>query len=409
MLIDSTINSFLLKNNNQVLVQYLLPKDLSVAFLAGYMKVIFVIIGCFILAGCIHDVPSQDVSSLSISEYPKIASWLAKKDALLASGNSYDLVMTAWVTPEEAQQFKKMNPHVIILAGLTINWVYDNPDWIQFLETVASAEEPHQLTDAMFLKDSQGKCAFGWASDEWGHQEIYAMDVTNPEWREFILRMYKTLLDQPQHDGVIIDMLMDTSWCPDALSTEEWVLYTQKILKEIRDMADERSKVVFVNAGRDFTDIDQYGAYIDGYVMENFLGEWGADYDTGLEAGNTSYIIVYAVDTDNTNKKNLKKMRLALTLSLLFDTTYFTYDFGPRDHGQAWWFPEYNVDMGMPIGEYYIKDNAYWREFEKGIVVSSPYSNTAVSFSEMYQDVTTGEVSTSFLVEKGDGRIFIKV
>lgn len=370
------------------------------------MRLIPAIIGCFILVGCINTSPPDTISRY---EYPKIASWLSKKDALLASGHPYDLVMTGWVTPKEAQQFKNMNPHVIILAGLTINWVYDNPDWIHFLETVASADTPHQLTDSMFLKDSHKKCAFGWASEKWGHQEIYAMDVTNPEWQAFILAVYKTLLDQPQHDGVIIDMLMDTSWCPDALSTEQWVSATQKILKEIRAMADEHSKKIFVNAGRDFTDIDQYGTYIDGYVMENFLGEWGADYDTGLKAGTSSYSIVYAVDTDDTGEKNLKKMRLGLTLSLLFDTTYFTYDFGPRDHGQAWWFSEYNADLGMPLGAYYIKDNAYWREFEKGIVVSSPYTDTAISFAEIYKDVTSKEVSTSFVVEKGDGRIFIRV
>jgi len=45
----------------------------------------------------------------------------------------------------------------------------------------------------------------------------------------------------------------------------------------------------------------------------------------------------------------------------------------------------YDVNLGDPIGQYYKKDNAYWREFEKGIIVSSPYENV-----------------------KGDGRIYIK-
>jgi len=101
-------------------------------------------------------------------------------------------------------------------------------------------------------------------------------------------------------------------------------------------------------------------------------------------------------------------MRLGLTLSLLNDNTFFTYDFGPRDHGQAWWFLEYDVDLGKPDGKYFQKDNAYWREFEKGVMVSAPYSEIAVNFDEEMTDVTTGIAAKSFSIERGDGRIFIK-
>lgn len=131
-------------------------------------------------------------------------------------------------------------------------------------------------------------------------------------------------------------------------------------------------------------------------------------FDEGLNAADNNYIVIYAVDTDDTGEKDLKKMRLGLTLSMLNNNTYFTYDFGPRDHGQAWWFSEYDVDLGDPIGVHYKKDNAYWREFEKGIVVSSPYVNISINFEEEHTDTTTGIKSTSFTVEKGDGRIYIK-
>jgi hypothetical protein len=101
-------------------------------------------------------------------------------------------------------------------------------------------------------------------------------------------------------------------------------------------------------------------------------------------------------------------MRLGLTLSMLNDNTFFTYDFGPRDHGQAWWFPEYDVDLGAPLTAYYTKEHAYWREFENGFVVSSPDADTMIEFDHQFTDITTGILSKKFTVEKGDGRIFLR-
>jgi hypothetical protein len=371
------------------------------------MKLIPVLIAVFVCASCVNQV--EEPSSEHVHTNPKISSWLAKKDQLIESGKPYSLIMTSWVTPEEAERFKNANPDVIILAGVTVNWIYDNREWRQFLEIIASGDgTPRRITESMFLKRPDGsKCAFGWASQEWGHQEIYAMDCRNQEWIQLIVAAYKTILEQPQHDGVIVDMVLNVSWCPDIITNEEWAAATTEIFKEIREMADAHGKLVVFNAGKEISEIDKYEPYMDGYVMENFLGSWGADYDTGLQAADSPFLIVYAVDTDDTGVKDFKKMRLGLTLSLLHDTTYFTYDFGPRDHGQAWWVPEY-IDLGAPLGDYYEKDGAYWREYEKGIVISSPHADITVEFDVLYTDVTTGITSQSFTVEKGDGRIFIK-
>ncbi len=345
------------------------------------------------------------------SNFPKIAGLLAKKDEIIASGKPYDLVMTAWFTPKEASEIKENNPDAILLAGLTANWVWDNEGWMTFLNTVANyGKEPTQITEDMYLHKKDGKrCAFGWASEEWGHEEIYAMDPRNEKWVEFILTFYRHVLEQPQHDGIIVDMVVEKNfWCPDAISDEEWLEATKSIYEKIQGI-NTQNKLVIFNAGKDFSDIDEYAEYFDGYVMENFLGEQlQTTFADGLEAANSEYIVIYGVDTDDTGIKDMARMRLGLTLSLLNDNTYFTYDFGPRDHGQAWWFIEYDVKLGKPVGAYYKKDSAYYRDFENGIVVSSPESDTVVNFDEEYTDITTNIRSTSFTIEKGDGRIYIK-
>ena len=347
------------------------------------------------------------------AQYPKIASWLAKKDEIIDSGKPFSLVMTAWFLPDEAEDIRAQNPSVILLAGLSINFLWDNPGQMEFLETIASygREEPLEITEGMYLRTSGGqKCPFGWASEEWGQEEIYAMDPTSNEWVELVTSFYENVLEQPQHDGIIVDMVIEnpTAYWPDAISDQGWVEATKSIMTEIDELNTENKLVVF-NAGREFADIDEYGAFMDGYLMENFMGDQcKTTYRDGLRAADDDYIVIYGVDTDDTGTKDMNKMRLGLTLSLLNDDTYFAYDFGPRDHGQAWWFPEYDADLGEPLGDYYEHDSAYWREFDNGVVVSSPDVDVDVVFSEEHTDVTTDTTSTTFSVEAGDGRIFIK-
>ncbi len=342
-------------------------------------------------------------------DYPKIASWLAKKEELIESGKPFDLVMTAWFTPEEAAQLRDNNPDALLLAGLTTTWVWDNEGWMSFLVTIANYghDKSMEITEDMYLHDEAGeRCGFGWASEEWNQGEIYAMDPRNPDWVELVVSFYENVLAQPQHDGIIVDMVVEKQyWCP-TISDEEWIEATTAIYERITELNTEDKLVIF-NAGARLSDIDAYGAYFDGYVMENFMGDQvQTSFSEGLEAGEGDYIVIYAVDTDDTGVIDHDKMRLGLTLSLLFDNTYFAYDFGPRDHGQAWWYDEYDVELGEPLGDYYVLEGAYWREYENGFVVAAP-DGASVTFDEAITDATTGEIGTNFVIEAGDGRIYI--
>ena len=344
------------------------------------------------------------------NNFPKIASWLSKKDEIISSKKPYDLVMSGWFTIEEAKEIKKNSPQAILLAGLTYNWIWDNDDWKTFLLNVASYnKEEKEIIEEMFLHKQNGeRCAFGWESEDWNHEEIYAMDPRNEQWIELIVDFYKNVLEQPQHDGIIVDMVTEKSWCKDTISDEYWIIATKNIMGKVKEL-NVNNKLIIFNSGRNLSEIDEYSDYFDGYVMENFIGnQINSTYLEGLKEADSGYIIIYAMDTDDSGTQDMNKMRLGLTLSLLNDNTYFTYDFGPRDHGQAWWYEEYNVDLGQPLGEYFQKGNAYMREFENGIVISSPENNVSGQFSFEYTDVTTGEKSASYSVEQGDGRIFLK-
>lgn len=355
--------------------------------------------------------PSVEQTPDYMYTHPRIASWLAKKDAIIASGKPYSTVMSGWFTEEEAALIKSNSPYATLLAGLTINWTWNNPDWIAFLINVASdgKNEPYVIHEDMYLKHQDGsRCAFGWKSEVWRHEEIYAMDPRNPEWVELITSFYRTILDQPQHDGIFVDMVFDESPFPDVISDQEWLESTRKIYQEIENLNTGNKPFIF-NSGGGFSGIDAYADFMDGYILENFMGkQLPSNFKEGLEAADSEYTIIYAVDTDDSGEIDLNKMRLGLVLSLLNDNTCFTYDFGPRDHGQAWWFKEYNANLGRPVGDYYRENDAYYREFENGIVVASPDTTSTVILSSEYTDITTGERAASFVIEEGDGRILLK-
>lgn len=383
--------------------------------MSGPARAIAIPLLIFILfTGCDsnHDEEIPVGQSIGITQsFPKIASWLAKKDAIIDSGRAYNLIMTGWVTPEEAESLRSNSSVVKIYAGLSCNWIFADEEWLKFLTTVASygKDIPLEIKGSMYLRDRNGdKCAFGWASEVWGHEEIYAMDPRSTEWVELIVAFYKNVLAQPQHDGIIVDMVTEKSWCPQAINDDEWVTATKAIMAHIREINAGNKPVIF-NSGRDFSEIDEYRDFMDGYIMENFLGkQFGATFDEGMKAAESGYIIIYAVDTDDTGIKDVARMRLGLTLSLLNDNTYFTYDVGSRDHGDAWWFAEYDADLGLPLDKYYEQGGGYRRDFEKGTVVCAPHEDVTISFTEQHTDISTGQRGTSFTVCTGDGRIFIE-
>lgn len=350
--------------------------------------------------------------------HPKIASWLAKKDQIIASQKPYDLVMSGWFTPEEATALRAVNPNMKLLAGLSINWVMDDPNWMEFLRTVGNHGSADQVRnfDDMYLRDANGnRVPFGWASTEWNQPEIWAMDPRNPRWVSFITSFYRTVFAQTQHDGIIVDMVTQRSWSPATISDFEWVSATQAIMRALKAMRPQGKTIIF-NSGRNLSEIRYYRDFMDGYLMENFMGAiHGSTFWEGYGALLNPYArftTIFASDTDNTGIVDQRKMRLGLTLSMLGDNKYFTYDFGPRDHGQAWWFPEYDVDIGRPLaptrGLHTWSNMAFVRQFLRGKVVCAPIADTLITFRSSHRDITTGFVGTSFTVPAGDGRIFLQ-
>lgn len=115
-----------------------------------------------------------------------------------------------------------------------------------------------------------------------------------------------------------------------------------------------------------------------------------------------------------------RRFRFALTTTLLRDG-YFAFDRGDGLHGQLFWFPEYDVDLGTPAPGYertsatgsFRQDaygaGTYSREFSNGTVVVNPTATARqVTFPQTRTDASTGQAGTSFHLPAWDGRMYMK-
>src|SRR3989339_1911835 len=128
-------------------------------------------------------------------------------------------------------------------------------------------------------------------------------------------------------------------------------------------------------------------------------------------------------NTGNTGIQNYQDMRFGLTSSLLEDA-YFSYDYGDQNHGQTWWYDEYDVNLGDAISVSKSKNNyadykpdIWQRSFENGVaVVNSTDSKQKIELGGEYEKihgtqdikVNDGSIVSQVNVEAKDGVILLK-
>jgi hypothetical protein len=360
---------------------------------------------------------------------PRLALWLAKKDELIGHESAgYDLVIASWFEPTEAGTIRPRRHSAKLLAGLSHTWVLDEPVWMEFFLAVANRGDPNgplQVTDDMYLmldEDGDGKLDRKCSAPGW--KGLYAMDPRHTGWREMILAFYETVAQQPQHDGIVVDMVDAYPFCEDAwsgvvlapLDSATWVSAQDELLGLIRERVPT-DKWMLANAGRDYPAGSPFPRHLNGYLLENFLGVWGVGLEEGLasaqralETTQPPHIVIFAVDTDDTGDIDWRCFRVGFAASLLMDNTYFAFDYGSRDHGGVtdWWVPGYyEIALGNPLASYSYAEGMYRRDFERGTVVIATEEAVAVSLDAPHTDMATGEQGLEFVVREGDARILL--
>ena len=243
------------------------------------------------------------------------------------------------------------------------------------------------------------------------------------------------LLSSGHWDGVFFDNAWaDVTWATgndidlnkdgriDTSPNTAWREGLKTLYKKTREKAPADTIVVVNGTSREFT------KDVNGQMIENFVQPaWEPTMNTYAYNDEESIqpdVNVINANTGNTgNNTNYKHMRFTLSSALMEDG-YYSFTFGDQDHGQLWWYDEYDSDLGAPIaeakgsnGNTSYKGDVWTREFENGIaVVNSTGAAKRISLGGEYEalrgdqdsSVNNGRIISTLDVDAHDGQLLLK-
>ena len=171
---------------------------------------------------------------------------------------------------------------------------------------------------------------------------------------------------------------------------------------------------------------------LNGRMFESFPEYWEGGWTGSMkryQSAGKSFspnALIINSDSDNTgNTADYRAMRFGLA-SALMQNGYYSFDYGPNLREQFWWYDEYDVNLGRPVGamknllsaNQAIAAGLWQREFENGLVLvnSTNKSQTAI-FDKKYQRISgyqdpktnSGEIISQVAIPAQDGIILLKL
>ncbi|MDD5289851.1 MAG: putative glycoside hydrolase [Patescibacteria group bacterium] len=382
---------------------------------------------------------------------PKLANYYLKtpiSGSEITELAKWDLVILGMqvqdTNPEIFSSLRALNPKIKIIAYLStmefpmqnyINLESANGPWHKMLS---------QINDAWYLKDGSGNIHSIWPGNNSFNLTRFCPEINGQKFNTFLPAFVKReLIDSGRWDGVFFDNALESIKDTNngnvdinndgiidekTFADSEWKNGVMTMLKETRRLLGP-SKIIMVNSSSYAHD------FINGRLYETWphawLGGWAGsmrDYaNLGKEIKYSPETIVLNPNTNNTgNQNDFQKVRFGLG-SALMGGGYFAFDFGTNDHSQLWWYDEYSVNLGRPIGEpknllnsratQY--ENGVWRrDFENGIVlVNSTSKSQTVNLTDAtyekisgFQDPSTnnGQIVNQVILSANDGIFLLR-
>jgi hypothetical protein len=129
-----------------------------------------------------------------------------------------------------------------------------------------------------------------------------------------------------------------------------------------------------------------YLTNLDGAMLEAFAADWQNGYLSTTDwmhqldlAEKTQAMGKSIILVTQGNINDLDRMQFGLASFLLVNNgrAYFRYS-NDQAYRDLWWYPQFDTDLGQPLGPRYLEDDIWRRDFERGTVSVDPKKHSAV-------------------------------
>lgn len=391
------------------------------------------------------------------ADAPKIAMiygqnprWDSSKAEILQA-SKYDLIISA-LRSGTKEQNQKLNDNLKRIHDM-------NPRNITVSYLAGSIEYPRgkYFSDDCYLRTPEGDLINSWPGS-------CLLNLTNPDTIDAYMKMVDDLWPHELGvDGVYIDCMnvgfdwwvveieskkkvlidADGDGIADDMEevTRKWTAGKEEILRRIRAKYGKEPYILvngsmYADYAKPYADGTIFEGILDHlilpesytkYTFDEIMEQYSLWSSTPSGRPNCTYIDVspgFDIEfghadkcpTDETVRtlqrgyESLRQMRFGLACALLGDGHY-TFQLHTRWLGQHWWYQEYDIPIGKPLGNFYkAEDGSYRRDYENAIVVvNMSYHELKPHFEQTMRDGTTGWVGKDFQLPSKDGRIYVRV
>lgn len=327
--------------------------------------------------------------------YPKRANFflsltLTEQDAIALS--RWDLVVLNLeqqeLNPELISLMRRRNPHIRIFPYVGSNSIVQNLGQMRDIHPILYRFSLG-IDSRWYVRSQNGEKLSWWPNTSLLNVSNRAPRVNGIRFNEYLANFVTNdVLASGLWDGVFIDNTWDNithfagsdidlnlDGFIDRDSNSAWREGMETLLQLIREKNSQEHLLLVGN-----NDTRAYTQELNGMLLENFSGERWVHQMNRYAFNNTerrnTHINIINTNTANTGQRNdYKKMRFGLTSTLL-ENGYYSFDFGDQNHGQTWWYDEYDARLGAPEGASTSSmgvqkyDRAVWqRPFDQGLVI----------------------------------------
>jgi len=306
------------------------------------------------------------------------------------------------------QKIRQLNPNIKIFAYMTVQEIENSVSSADQLRTALK----NGIKPDWYLKNSAGSNIVFWTGTKMLNCTAICPVINGQNWSQYFADFITTnVLSNEIWDGFFADNLWtNPNWLKnsnnnftldcdnnfiadtDIFFDTEWQKGMRVMLEKLRNSYP--NKILVGNFGSETNGANRYFDLINGAMLESFQYENLNSNHTWIESANSLVFLQNnavqprftfinsgdATPTGNNQSNNYARMRFGLSTAL-FTNSYFSFDYGPSNHGQCWFYDEYNAPIGTA------SENI---DIPQTIIVNDDYNNGSTTlFLENYQGSTS--------------------